>query len=171
MHDYLNQLFWFNVGKFGAVLVIAGASWLSTRRWLPHRHSGYVTMNGYVRGCRRCGKLPAGAYHAGFRGMIGPDGYDRDGYDRDGYDKHGYDRDGHTPEYAYALRSAMDAGFAIGSSQSVADWNLRMLAGQPESDDWVTCPSCGREDVAARTMRDGECIRCWTIHNEHAPMA
>lgn len=120
MHEYLETIFWFNVGKYGAVLIILGGGWLLRQKWLPHRHDGYVSISGYVHKCSRCGRLPAGAYHAGFRGMIGPDGYDRDGYDEHGYDRDGHDRDGHTREYAYALRSAMDAGFAIGSDRSEA---------------------------------------------------
>ena len=68
MHDYLTTLFWFNVGKYGGALIIAGVIWLVNRRWFPHRHDGYVSINGYVHACGRCGQLPAGAVRKGFYG-------------------------------------------------------------------------------------------------------
>jgi hypothetical protein len=68
MHDYLSTLFWWNAGKYAALGVWAGAAWLTRQTWLPHRHDGYVSMNGYVRKCTRCGRLPAGAVRAGFYG-------------------------------------------------------------------------------------------------------
>lgn len=37
-------------------------------RWFPHRHTGYVSINGYVHQCTYCGRLPAGAVRAGFYG-------------------------------------------------------------------------------------------------------
>jgi len=42
---------------------------------------------------------------------------------------------------------------------------LTLLVRREIPETWAECPSCGREDVAVHTMRDGECIRCWNIHN------
>ncbi len=51
-----------------AGIVILGASWLACQPWFPHRHTGYVSVSGYVHKCSRCGRLPAGAVRAGFYG-------------------------------------------------------------------------------------------------------
>lgn len=109
---------WFLIGRYGGLAVIMGASWLYSRKWIPHKHTGYVSMSGHVWGCRRCGKKPEtaqcelhGRYMAGTNcPMCPPPGYAR-------------------------------------------------------------CYSCGRDDVAIHTMRDGICIRCWLIMHPDAPRA
>lgn len=69
MNSCLSSLFWFNVGKYGVIALLLSMNWLSRQHWLPHRHTGYVSVSGYVHKCSRCGRLPAGAYRAGFHGM------------------------------------------------------------------------------------------------------
>ena len=68
MRDYMTSMLWFNIGKYGAIAVLAGVFWLTRQRWWPHHHTGYVSINGYVHACSRCGRLPAGAVRAGFYG-------------------------------------------------------------------------------------------------------
>jgi len=43
---------------------------------------------------------------------------------------------------------------------------VTQLDSQPDpynDEDWVTCPACGREDVARQFMHDGMCPRCRII--------
>ena len=149
---------WWLIGRYGGTAVLAGVFWLMRQRWLPHHHDGYVSLGGYVHACGRCGRLPDGAYRTGFRGTIGPDGYDRDGYDKDGYDRDGLNRDGHDRD---TLSRAFWAGYARRSHQ-----DMDLCQADPLSPEWVTCPDCGRDDVAAHTMTNGRCARCTAIRAE-----
>lgn len=56
-------------GYYGTAVVLAVAFRL--RPHLPHRHTGYVSIGGYVHACSVCGKLPEGATRTGFNGMPG----------------------------------------------------------------------------------------------------
>jgi hypothetical protein len=157
MFRHLTSYDWFLIGKFGAIGIVALSGWLARQRWLPHRHDGYVSVSGYVHACGRCGKLPPGAYRAGFHGMEPgvPQEY------QDAIAAHNLrvlaGREVPSPDWldkATAIQDAYRAGYELSSSN------------QSEDDDWVPCPSCGRPDVAVHTMRDGECIRCWLIHHD-----
>lgn len=113
MHLHMTPYEWWLVGRYGAVALLGGASWLSRQRWLPHRHDGYVSMNGYVHACGQCGRLPADAYRTGFGGTIDPDGYDRDGYDKDGFNRDGLNRTGHDRTYVNAIERAFRLGYKL----------------------------------------------------------
>lgn len=80
MHHYMSMLFWWNVGKYGAIGAFLAGGWLVRRRWFPHKHDGYVSLNGYVHACSRCSRLPAGAIRTGFYGM-NPDSPEAQRYD------------------------------------------------------------------------------------------
>lgn len=114
MHPHMTTYEWWLVGRYGAVAILAGAGWLTRQSWLPHRHDGYVSMNGYVHACGRCGRLPAGAYRTGFDGSLGPDGYDRDGYDKDGFNHDGLNRDGHDRAYVTDYATAIERAYRLG---------------------------------------------------------
>lgn len=49
---------WYEIGRFGLVAILAGAGWLSRQKWIPHKHTGYVSMSGQAIGCYTCGKKP-----------------------------------------------------------------------------------------------------------------
>ena len=108
MHIHLGSGEWYLVGRYGGLALMAGAAWLSRRPWFPHRHTGYVALAGYVWPCRRCGKLPGGAYRAGAHGTIGPDGYDADGYDAYGFNQAGLDRRDQSADALYLYYSHQD---------------------------------------------------------------
>jgi hypothetical protein len=56
--EWLRSLGWTYAGYFGGVLAIA--VFCKVRPRLPHRHDGYVSINGYVWNCAVCDKPPAG---------------------------------------------------------------------------------------------------------------
>lgn len=68
MHVHLTAYEWYLIDRYSGLAILAGAAWLSRQAWLPHRHTGYVSVGGYVRACRRCGRLPAGTLRTGFHG-------------------------------------------------------------------------------------------------------
>ena len=121
MHLHMTPYEWWLVGRYSAVALLGGAGWLSRQRWLPHRHDGYVSMNGYVHACGRCGRLPAGAYRTGFGGTIGPDGYDSEGYDKDGFNRDGLNRAGHDRAYVTDYADAIERAFRLGYNPHGAD--------------------------------------------------
>lgn len=147
MHAYLTHLFWYGAGRYGAVAVFLAGSWLAgklkrrQRRLSRSRRERLSASPATDPGWINCPGCPV-AY--------GPHLHARTDQDEPATCMHGV---------------TSPCGLCGEFGQPMLD------SGRPESGDWITCPSCGREDVAARTMRDGVCIRCWTLRNEHAPMA
>jgi DNA-directed RNA polymerase subunit RPC12/RpoP len=135
---HLDAYQWWLIGRYGAAVVFAGVAWLSRQSWLPHRHDGYVAASGYVHTCSRCSALPA---------IDDPVTCPRCG----------------------DVRSRPAAWAVTGyETDHCAACYLAVIGNADEETEWVTCPRCGREDVAAHTMAGGQCARCNLIDREDA---
>lgn len=169
MHFHLDNEMWWLAGRYGGALVIGGALWLCRQHWFPHRHDGYVSVSGYVRKCSHCSRLPAGAVRAGFYGTD-PGSPEARRYDAL------LNSDQSETRSAHDCRDSDDIPDDIGSPDenpvTIARAARRPYAPAYDAFDqivqWGDCPSCGREDMPMH-MRDGECIRCWAIHNHVEP--